>query len=478
MVRFIALLPMFVLLNGCGASSSSTSAQTPIDTPTPPSSTPPQDNSASCSYQPISVINAFASEEDERYVSSLAVDNDSAYTSRWQSTGTGNTLTLELEAEEQVGSLQIKWYQSEIRTYRFTIETSLDGNSWQSQQSNIDSNPQLAGFELYALPTLVNARFVRITGFGNNENNDNAIVEVDVFNCAEGDGEISSTTTDSIGIDLQDWYLSIPTDDDNSGTADNISESRLANGFTHSEYFYVSKDGALVMRSPTVGFKTSTNTNYVRVELREMLRRGNTDISTQGVNKNNWVLSSATQSNQDKSGGVDGRLHVSMSVNQVTTTGENYQIGRVIIGQIHANDDEPVRLYYRKLPNNNLGSIYFAHERRANVSDGTDKEEIWIEMIGSRESNAPNPTDGIALNERFSYTIDTQGNTLNVTISRDGKSDVTRSVNMENSGYDEEDQYLYFKVGVYHVNNSAEEGESAVASFYAIDNEHEGYQPR
>jgi poly(beta-D-mannuronate) lyase len=49
---------------------------------------------------------------------------------------------------------------------------------------------------------------------------------------------------------------------------------------------------------------------------------------------------------------------------------------------------------------------------------------------------------------------------------------------MENSGYDEEDQYLYFKVGVYHVNNSAEEGESAVASFYTINNEHEGYQPR
>lgn len=477
MARFVALLSACILLNGCGSSSSSTSVQTPTDVPSQPS-TPPQDDSVSCINQPIEEVSATGPNDDTRFTPSNAVDNDTTSTSRWQSTGTGNALTLQLKSEQQVGSLQIKWYQSESRAYRFSIETSLDGDSWHSQLSNVDSNTQLAGFELFALPTPVTARFVRITGFGNSDNSDNAIVEVDVFNCAEGDGEISSTTTDSIGIDLQDWYLSIPTDDDDSGTADNISESRLANGFTHSEYFYVSKDGALVMRSPTVGFKTSTNTNYVRVELREMLRRGNTDIRTQGVNKNNWVLSSATQSNQDKSGGVDGRLHVSMSVNQVTTTGENYQIGRVIIGQIHANDDEPVRLYYRKLPNNNLGSIYFAHERRANVSDGTDKEEIWIEMIGSRDSNAPNPTDGIALNERFSYTIDTQGNTLNVTISRDGKSDVTRSVNMENSGYDEEDQYLYFKVGVYHVNNSAEEGESAVASFYTINNEHEGYQPR
>ena len=35
-----------------------------------------------------------------------------------------------------------------------------------------------------------------------------------------------------------------------------------------------------------------------------------------------------------------------LAVNHVTTTGEKYQIGRVIIGQIHAKDDEPVRLYY------------------------------------------------------------------------------------------------------------------------------------
>ena len=226
------------------------------------------------------------------------------------------------------------------------------------------------------------------------------------------------------------------------------------------------------MRSPTIGFKTSVNTNYVRVELREMLRRGDTSIKTQGVNKNNWVLSSASQANQDAAGGVNGRLRVEMAVNEVTTTGENFQIGRVIIGQIHANDDEPIRLYYRKLPSNNLGAIYFAHERRAVATANGEKEEIWVEMIGSRDSDANNPTDGIALNERFTYVIDVEGDTLTATISREGKSDVTRSLNIGNSGYDEDDQYLYFKVGVYHVNNSANEAERVVASFYSIENEH------
>jgi poly(beta-D-mannuronate) lyase len=34
-----------------------------------------------------------------------------------------------------------------------------------------------------------------------------------------------------------------------------------------------------------------------------------------------------------------------------------------MIGQIHASNDEPIRLYYLKLPNHEKGFIYFAHER-------------------------------------------------------------------------------------------------------------------
>ena len=56
-------------------------------------------------------------------------------------------------------------------------------------------------------------------------------------------------------------------------------------------------------------------------------------------------------------------------MDHVTTTGEPGQVGRVIIGQIHANDDEPIRLYYRKLPHHSKGSVYFAHENRIEGSD-------------------------------------------------------------------------------------------------------------
>ena len=56
------------------------------------------------------------------------------------------------------------------------------------------------------------------------------------------------------------------------------------------------------------------------------------------------------------------------------------------------------KLYYRKLPNNDKGSIYFAHEIY-------NDDDTWYEMIGSRDNDASNPADGIALDEVFSYTM-------------------------------------------------------------------------
>jgi poly(beta-D-mannuronate) lyase len=101
--------------------------------------------------------------------------------------------------------------------------------------------------------------------------------------------------------------------------------------------------------------------------------------------------------------------------------------------------------------------------------------EQWIEMIGSRDDNASNPSDGIALDEVFSYRVDVVDNQLSVTISRDGKADITKSVDMSNSGYDSSSQYMYFKAGVYNQNNSGDADDYVQATFYALDNKHEGY---
>ncbi|GAL66148.1 polysaccharide lyase family 7 protein [Jejuia pallidilutea] len=283
---------------------------------------------------------------------------------------------------------------------------------------------------------------------------------------APGAAGLDPDKAPSENFDLSTWNLSIPEDRGN-GTSTNITVAQLNNKYQNSKYFYTADDGGMVFKCPVDGFKTSTNTSYTRVEFREMLRGTNTSIKTQGVNKNNWVFGTAPAADKNAAYGYDGEMNATVAVNYVTTTGSSSQVGRVIIGQIHANDDEPIRLYYRKLPENTLGSIYFAHE----PTDGNGSEQ-WHEMIGSRSSSAPNPADGIALNEKFSYRIKVVGDLLTVIIFREGKANVVKTVNMVNSGYNVGGQYMYFKAGVYNQNNSGEGDDYVQATFYALDKSH------
>lgn len=275
-------------------------------------------------------------------------------------------------------------------------------------------------------------------------------------------------------FDLKDWKLDLPVDanGNTSGKSKEVKENELSSGYESAEFFYTADDGGLVFISPVEGATTSSNTKYTRSEMREMLRRGDTSVSTKGISKNNWVFSSAPGNEQVDSGGVDGVLEATLAVNAVTSTGDTSQIGRVIVGQIHANNDEPIRLYYRLLPGHSKGSLYFAHEPNA---DASSDPEQFINLIGSSASNALEPSDGIALNELFFYQIKVQGNQLIVTIKRDEHEDVTQTVDMGTSGYDVGGQYMYFKAGVYNQNNTGDPTDYVQATFYYLTNSHNGY---
>ena len=278
---------------------------------------------------------------------------------------------------------------------------------------------------------------------------------------------LHSTARPADNFDLSDWSISLPVDTNKDGIADNVPETYLAKGLSIKPLFYTAEDGGMVFTAPIQGPKTSKNTKYTRSELREMLRKGDLRVKTKGITENNWVFSTAKRNVRKKSGGVDGTLDATLAVNHVTTSGDDKQVGRVIIGQIHATKDEPVRLYYRKLPHNDKGVIYMAHE----PLKGKGKEQ-WYNLIGSRASNAKNPEDGIALNEVFSYRINVEGDKLTVTIIRQGKANIVQEVNMSNSGYDKSDQYMYFKAGVYNQNNTGEANDYVQATFYQLENSH------
>lgn len=300
-------------------------------------------------------------------------------------------------------------------------------------------------------------------------------VTVDNIRDATGFG-LDPTALPSENFELIDWRLDFPRNSDGelTGRQDAPSEQELDAGFTDSEFFFTGADGGLVMRAPVIGATTSENARFTRTEFREMLRRGNTSISTntnsttERPNLNNWAFSSQPQDAQDEAGGVDGTLRVTMSVDAVTTTGQDNQIGRTIIGQIHARNDEPLRLYYRKLPGNTHGSIYAQHEIR-------DGDDITFNIIGSIDDDQPNPDNGFLLGELFTYEIIARGNFIDVIISQDGVELGRTTVDQTESGYDIAADYMYFKAGNYHVNNTADVDEFAEVTIYELLNAHEGY---
>ena len=305
-----------------------------------------------------------------------------------------------------------------------------------------------------------------------------------------GGGSSSSSSNIDFGLnpnnepwenfDLSDWALDAPNADPEDGLSARTTDRDFINGdlFPGSEpYFFTGPDGAMVFRSNVGGVRTSSNTSFPRSELREMLRAGNTSISTTGVNENNWALGYQPnnldlRSGADDIGGRNGVLTSTMRVNRVTTTGSSSQVGRVIIGQIHADNDEPLRLYYRKLPQNDLGSVYFTHE----IRDDDDLDDV--NLVGSSSSNASNPSDGIALGELFSYEIINEGSIIEVVLrsgDRDGPVIGRASFDMddEDSGYDRDDEWMYFKAGAYTQNNTGNSSDFDEVAIYRLDNTHD-----
>lgn len=380
--------------------------------------------------------------------------------SAWTSTDVQDAIVLELEEKSLVKELVISWRDPSL-VHNFDISASIDGTEYESiSTSNQSTKGYLVTDRIDFSNNAKTANFIQIRLNGSEVNSASGVIEIESFGCNQ---DVSHN------IELIDWYLSVQSDEDGNGRSDNISEQALAAGYYDPRFFYTSADGGLVFTSTVDGFKTSTNTSYVRSELREMLRRGDSSHRTQGVNQNNWVFSSAPDSDLDSAGGVDGVLDVRVAVNSVTTTGDDSQLGRVIIGQIHANDDEPIRVYYRKLPNNANGSIYIAHE----YLRGND---VYYELIGSRSNNASNPANGIPLNEKFDYQIKVVGNTLTFTVTKENGDVFIQDVDMTNSNYDEGGQYMYFKAGVYNQNNSGHRHDFVQATFYSITNSHTNYQ--
>jgi Ca2+-binding RTX toxin-like protein len=231
----------------------------------------------------------------------------------------------------------------------------------------------------------------------------------------------------SAKFNLTNWKLTLPVDVSGrfSGTA---TEVKNLSGYKNLKYFYTASNGVMVFVAPTDGATTS-GSQFARSELREM----------KGTERAAWTL---------KQG---GSMSATLEVDKVPTL-FNGAGGKVVIGQIHGQSEELVRLYWEN------NTVYFKNDRA-----GSKNTELRFDL-----KNAAGQRPNISRDEKFSYTINAKGNYLDVAVYADGQ--VYKSHTRINDVWNTDT--FYFKAGVYLGVNETQGRGVGQTSFYSLSFNH------
>lgn len=272
-------------------------------------------------------------------------------------------------------------------------------------------------------------------------------------------------------FDLSQWNITVPLDTDGNERADIISVADIQT-YQHPNFFYLNDADQLVFATPNKATTTPNSTN-TRSELRQMLRGTNTSINTKAPG-NNFALASHPRA--DTFASVGGRLEATLHVDhvaqraQVTTKKPTYS---VVIGQIHAVklDDhpveygwgnEPLKISFKKWPDHEYGSVYWAYERNLAKED-PNRTDIAYPVWGNTWDSAADPgAAGLKLGEAMSYVVDVSGDIMTLTFETERHGTKTFKINLANNvdangqvdALDNPKGYagdmMYFKAGAYN----------------------------
>lgn len=289
-------------------------------------------------------------------------------------------------------------------------------------------------------------------------------------------------------FDLSHWKITVPLDLDNNGKIDEVGVEAIQN-YAHPDFFYLDENGGMVFVAPNKAM-TSANSSNTRSELRQMIRGSNKKIKTKYAGNN---FSLAAHPLSERFGSVGGKMQATLKVDHVALRANKPNTPAaysVVVGQIHAVKDndliaknlgfgwgnEPIKIYYKKWPNHEKGSVFWNYERNL-PKDDPNRTDIAYPVWGNTWENPSEPSDsGIALGEEFSYIINVHQNTMHLTFSAEGKDDIKYSINLANNvdaygNVDEHDHRLgytadshYFKAGAY---NQCSTKEASGTTWYA-----------
>ncbi len=126
-----------------------------------------------------------------------AVDGD--LSTRWSAEGDGAWIRFDLGTAQTVGSVSVAWHRGDTRRATFDVEVSQNGSSWSTALSRAVSGGTSDRPEAYDIAD-TQARYVRIVGYGNTDNEWTSISEAEVLGAdGEGPGDSLPYGTDGNG---------------------------------------------------------------------------------------------------------------------------------------------------------------------------------------------------------------------------------------------------------------------------------------
>ena len=198
-----------------------------------------------------------------------------------------------------------------------------------------------------------------------------------------------------------------------------------ATNFEKKEFFYATNDGNtdwVVYKTPNAG-NTHGTSNNTRTELAQLKK---------------W------------SPMTNAKMNATLKVMNVAQTGDARVAATysVVVGQIHSADgheNEPLKIFYKKFPGHTKGSVFWNYEINTAGDDNSGRWDysypVWgydFSVIGTGENDAPpEPKDGIALGEEFSYEVDINNGMMNLTFKSESHETKTFTKNLISSEYAE-----------------------------------------
>ena len=244
---------------------------------------------------------------------------------------------------------------------------------------------------------------------------------------------------------FQDWNLIL-------GDGSNVGQ---ATNYEHEDFFYGTSDGEtewVVFKTPNAG-NTHGTSNNTRTELAQLKK---------------WSPMSKN------------KMNATLKVMNVSTTGDARVASTysVVVGQIHSADgheNEPLKIFYKKFPGHTKGSVFWNYEINTAGDDNSRRWDysypIWgydLSVVATDESAyPPEPEDGIALGEEFSYEVEVADGIMHLKFTSNGHETKTFTKNLISSEYadtkniPEQVQNLFVPIGqdgVEHEKAYADEG--------------------